>query len=115
MTLPHDMIVVLSSFAPLFSTRVFPHVQRLVAGALLTPGRRTVTAILRVMGYSERPHFQTYHRVLNRDRWSSRKVSEVLKRSNVGEESGSPPKGSIAIRCAPARATSSNPVDCGGS
>lgn len=78
MTLPQDMIVVLSSFAPLFSLPVFQHVQLLVAGALLTPGKRTVTAILRVMGQSQDPHFQTYHRVLNRDRWSSRKVAEVL-------------------------------------
>jgi hypothetical protein len=38
-------------------------------GALLAPGKRTVTAILHVMGLSEEAHFQNYHRVLNRAQW----------------------------------------------
>jgi hypothetical protein len=65
-------------FAPLFSKRVWGHVQVLVVGALLAPGKRTVTAVLRVMGLSQEGQFQKYHRVLNRARWSSVAVARVL-------------------------------------
>jgi hypothetical protein len=65
-------------FAPVFSKRVWEHVQILVVGALLAPGTRTVTAVLRVMGLSQERHFQNYHRVLNRARWSSLAVAQVL-------------------------------------
>lgn len=76
--LPTEIIRLLSTFAPLFSHRVFRHVQVLVVGAILTPGRRTVTNILRIMGLQHQRHFQTYHRVLNRATWSSRKAAEQL-------------------------------------
>ena len=46
----------------------------LVVGAILAPGKRTVTAALRVMGLSDEVHFQNYHRLLNRAVWSSRQV-----------------------------------------
>jgi hypothetical protein len=72
------MIPILMAFAPLFSKSVFQHVPVLIVGSLLTPGRRTVCAALRVMGLSGDRHFQTYHRVLNRDRWSARKIAQVL-------------------------------------
>ena len=49
-TLPSAMIAVLAPFAPLFSRRVWQHTQLLLAGALLAPAQRTVTAALRVMG-----------------------------------------------------------------
>ena len=65
-------------FASLFSKRVWAHVQVLVVGALLAPSRRTVTAVLGVMGLSQERHFQNYHRVLNRARWSSLTVARVL-------------------------------------
>ena len=58
-------------FAPLFSKRMWAHAQVLVVGALLAPGKRTVTSVLRVMGLSQEWHFENYHRVLNRARWSS--------------------------------------------
>lgn len=65
-------------FAPLLSKRVWEHAQVLIVGALLAPGKRTVTAGLRVLGLEHEPHFQTYHRVLNRARWSSLAVARVL-------------------------------------
>ncbi len=65
-TLPPAMILLLRPFAPLFSQRVWTHVQVLLVGALLTPAQRTVTAALRVVGLGDSPHFQRYHRVLNR-------------------------------------------------
>lgn len=78
LTLPVEIIRVLSVFAPLFSRRVFTHVQVLLLGAILTPGCRTVTNILRVMGLHHDRHFQNYHRVLNRAHWSSRKAAHLL-------------------------------------
>ena len=78
LTLPMEFTKLVSVFAPLFSRRVFQHVQVLVVGAILAPGQRTVTAALRVMGLSQEAHFQNYHRVLNRAVWSSREVSGLL-------------------------------------
>jgi hypothetical protein len=45
-------------FAPLFSKRVWQHVQVLVVGAILAPGKRTMTAALRVMGLAHAQSFQ---------------------------------------------------------
>ena len=78
--LPPDIISFMSHFAPLFSSRVWPQAQVLLTGALLAPGRRTVSAILRVMGLNQQPDFQTHHRVLNRCVWSSLQGSQILLR-----------------------------------
>jgi hypothetical protein len=77
-TLPTTMLHLLNPFVPLFSRRLWPHVQVLLAGAILAPGKRTVSAALRVMGLGQTEHFQRYHRVLNRAVWSAREVSHVL-------------------------------------
>ena len=77
-TLPPAMLQLLAPFAPLFARRVWCHALVLVAGAILTPGRRTVCAALRAMGLSRTPHWTRYHRVLNRAKWSSRAASRVL-------------------------------------
>jgi len=50
----------------------------LLVGAILAPGKRTVTAILRVMGRSDDPHFTNFHRVLNRAKWSTLQGSRIL-------------------------------------
>jgi hypothetical protein len=49
-------------------------------GALLAPGKRTVTSALRAMGLAHERGFQTFHRVLNRARWSSRRAAALLLR-----------------------------------
>jgi hypothetical protein len=77
-TLPTTMIRLLEPFAPLFSKRVFQHVQVLVAGAILAPGRRTVSSALRAMGLDQHKRFHRYHRVLSRASWSSLEASRVL-------------------------------------
>jgi hypothetical protein len=77
-TLPAMMLHLLNPFVPLFSRRVWSHVQVLLIGAILVPGRRTVSAALRVMGLGQTEQFQRYHRVLNRAVWSGREVSRVL-------------------------------------
>ncbi len=79
-TLPPAMILLLRPFVPLFSKRVWAHVQVLLAGAILAPAQRTVTAALRVVGRAQTPHFQRYHRVLNRASWSALAASRVLLR-----------------------------------
>ena len=78
--LPETIIQVLDCFAPLFSRRMWQWATVLVVGAILAPGKRTVTAALRVMGLSDEVHFQNYHRLLNRAVWSSRQVSRILLR-----------------------------------
>ncbi len=83
-TLPTTMIRVLAPFAPLFSERVFKHVQVLLAGAILSPGRRTVSSALRAMGLDQHKRFHRYHRVLSRAVWSSREASRVLLGLLVG-------------------------------
>jgi len=68
----------LAAFAPVFSRRVWRSAQVLAAGALLTPGKRTVAAALRVAGLARFRRFERYHRVLNRACWSSLAVSRIL-------------------------------------
>jgi hypothetical protein len=63
-----------------FTAPAWQHVLVLVLGAILTPGRRTVAAALRVTGLDQDPHFTNYHRVLNRNRWSGRWISRCLLR-----------------------------------
>jgi hypothetical protein len=77
-TLPSTMIRVLAPFAPLFSERVWRHVQVLLAGAILAPGKRTVSSALRAMGLDQERCFHRYHRVLSRASWSSAQASRVL-------------------------------------
>ncbi len=77
-TLPPAILAVLAPFAPLFSRRVWAHGPVLLAGALLAPARRTVTAALRVMGLDQLRQFHRSHRVLSRARWSGLAVSRVL-------------------------------------
>jgi hypothetical protein len=78
MDLPKKIIQVLRQFEEVFSERVWEWAKVLLIGAILAPGERTVTAILRVMGQSREQQFQNYHRVLNRARWSSRALSRIL-------------------------------------
>jgi hypothetical protein len=78
LTMPVALTRWIGRFAPLLSKRVWEHAQVLIVGALLAPGKRTVTAVLRVLGLEQEPHFQKYHRVLNRARWSSLAVARVL-------------------------------------
>jgi DDE superfamily endonuclease len=68
----------LLAFAPLFSPSVWGYAQVLLLGAILAPGKRTVSSVLRIVGLGGEQHFQNYHRVLNRARWDSRAASRTL-------------------------------------
>lgn len=76
--LPSEIMALLTPFMQLFSRRIWDWVEVLVVGAILAPGKRTVTAVLEVMGLKDERQFQNYHRVLNRAKWSGLAVGRVL-------------------------------------
>jgi hypothetical protein len=76
--LPPEIIQAIRPFAQVFSERTWDWAQVLLVGAILAPGKRTVTAALRVMGLKDEKQYQNYHRVLNRAKWSSLQASRIL-------------------------------------
>lgn len=78
LTLPSEYLTLIQAFAPIFSQRIWQYIQVLALGAILAPGKRTVTAVLRIMGLGQDKHFQNYHRVLNRAVWSGLEISRIL-------------------------------------
>lgn len=62
-------------FASAFTAPTLHSVLVLIAGAILAPGRRTVTSALSIMGLREIATFTTFHRVLNRNRWAPRDLA----------------------------------------
>lgn len=91
---PNRLAVWMQPFSGGFTAPTWQHVLVLIAGAILSPGRRTVAAALRVMGLDQDPTFTNYHRVLNRNRWSSRWIARCLLRLLV---STFVPKGPVVI------------------
>jgi hypothetical protein len=61
-----------------FTAPSWEHVLVLVMGALLAPGKRTVSSCLRMTGRAEAANFASFHHILNRARWSSRAVARRL-------------------------------------
>ena len=76
--LPTRFAAAILTFAPLFFHRSWRHAEVLLIGAILAPGRRTVTSLLRISGLARERRFVNYHRVLNRAAWSSRAASRLL-------------------------------------
>jgi hypothetical protein len=76
--LPPHLLARLAGFADLFTRPTWSNVLVLLAGVILAPGRRTVTAALRILGRDRDPDFCTFHRILNRAAWSSRAVAGQL-------------------------------------
>src|SRR3712207_3554028 len=76
--LPSRFAAVILCFAPLFRERSWRHAEMLLVGAVLAPGRRTVTSVLRIAGLVRERRFVNYHRVLNRAAWSERAAAQVL-------------------------------------
>ncbi len=76
--LPSRFAAIILAFAPLFFQRSWQHAEVLLTGAILAPGKRTVTSLLRIMGLAHERRFVNYHRVLNRAKWSARAASHVL-------------------------------------
>jgi hypothetical protein len=65
-------------FATAFTTPTLRSVLVLIAGTILAPGRRTITSALGIMGLREITTFTSFHRVLNRNRWSARHLAVRL-------------------------------------
>ena len=76
--IPPVLIGWLAAFQPYFTALTWQHVLVLVAGAVLAPGKRTVTQVLRVMGLADHVGFARYHEVLNRARWDTRALARQL-------------------------------------
>jgi DDE superfamily endonuclease len=127
--IPPALVAWLSVFRSRFIAPVWQRVLVLVAGAVLAPGKRTVSQALRVMGLGEAPQFRRYHEVLGRSRWDARAVARRLLLHLLERLLPSGPvvigiddtierrwahasrrAASIATRCGPRRGTSSKPV-----
>ena len=82
--LPERLLSRLAGLPRLFTRPTWQNVLLLVAGAILSPGKRTVTAALRILGREQETDFPVFHGVLNRAVWSSRAVAGWLLRLLVG-------------------------------
>jgi hypothetical protein len=81
LNLPPTIIDRMKPFAPCFrGATTWQKARVLLVGAILTPGKRVVTEMLRVMGLSENRQFAQYHQVLNRAVWSPLDLAAVLLR-----------------------------------
>jgi DDE superfamily endonuclease len=76
--LPARFAAVILAFAPLFVHRSWRHARVLLIGAILAPGQRTVTSLLRITGRSHERRFVNYHRVLSRAAWCPRVGAHIL-------------------------------------
>ena len=76
--LPPRFLSRLEGFVDLFTRPTWANVLLLLAGVILAPGRRTVTAALRILGRDRDHNFCTFHRILNRAAWSSRATAGRL-------------------------------------
>ena len=80
MHLPARFAAVISTFTPVFlQQRTWRRAELLLIGAILAPGKRTVTSLLRITGLSRERRFTNYHRVLNRAVWAPRAAACRLR------------------------------------
>ena len=77
-TLPSELAPIILAFQPLMLNRTWQHAVVLLAGAILAPGKRTISSLLRITGRRQEKTFQNYHRVLNRAAWDLRRGSQIL-------------------------------------
>ena len=78
--LPECLLLRLAGLPGLFTRPTWQNVLLLMAGAILAPGKRTVTAALRILGREQENDYPIYHGVLSRAVWSSRAVAGWLLR-----------------------------------
>jgi hypothetical protein len=76
--LPSRFAAMILPCALLFSQRSWRQAEVLLIGAILAPGRRTVSSILRIVGLQRERRFVNFHRVLNRAVWSPLTASRLL-------------------------------------
>ncbi len=79
LTLPRMIIDRIDPFASCFyGVTTWMKAQLLAVGAVLTPGKRVVSEVLRVMGLSQSQSFAQYHQVLSRAVWSPLEMVPIL-------------------------------------
>lgn len=76
--LPSAFAPIILAFQPLMLNRTWQHAVVLLVGAILAPGKRTVSSVLRIMGRTSDRRFQNYHRVLNRAALDLRQGGAIL-------------------------------------
>ena len=77
-TPPAVMVTLLLPFEHLFDPRTWRKAQLLAMGAILSPGKRTVSSALNILGIGQHGDFAVYHHVLNRAQWSPLQLSRAL-------------------------------------
>ena len=82
--LPAGLLSRLAGLPEQFTRPTWQNALLLLTGAILSPGKRTVTAALRILGRDQETDFPIYHGVLNRAVWSSHAVAGWLLRLMVG-------------------------------
>jgi len=80
MPLPIEILAVLSVFETAFCQRTWIKLQVIIAGTILSRGRRTISAALRQMGLGQESNYSLYHQVFNRASWSALELSKRLLR-----------------------------------
>src|SRR5206468_6679859 len=58
--------------------RTWRRAELLLIGAILAPGKRTVTSLLRIAGRGRERRFTDNHRVLDRAAWDARAAARLL-------------------------------------
>jgi len=81
LTLPSAAEPVIVSLSVAFTEPTFKRVVPLIVGAILTTGRRTVTAVLRTMRTLAPGHWSDYHRLFSRAAWSLWLPGMILARA----------------------------------
>ena len=79
--LPSAAEPLIVSLSVAFTEPTFKRVVPLLVGAILTRGRRTVTAVLRTMRSLAPGHFSSYHRVFSRAAWGLWLPGMILARA----------------------------------
>ena len=93
-TIPSELAPIILAFQPLMLNRTWQHAVVLLAGAILAPGKRTISSLLRITGRHQEKTFQNYHRVLNRAAWDLRRGSQILLRLLIQQFA---PKGPLIL------------------
>lgn len=73
-----DALPILSLFAPAFSASVFPRAQLLAVACIRGTGRRTVSHLLRLLGWLGSGAASSSHKVLSRAHWSGLHLAALL-------------------------------------
>jgi len=88
--LPARLLSRLAGLPELFTRPTWLNALLLLTGAILAPGKRTVTAVLRILGREQESDFPIYHGVLSR---------VVLNRIPCGRGVAAAPAGQQLPQC----------------